>query len=163
MRIGVVADTHSRDLPQQMLKEFKTVDLIVHAGDFCDMKVANALKKIKPLEGVFGNMDDEKIRKVFPRRKILKLGDARIGLFHGEGAPQKVLESVQKEFKQEDVQAVIFGHSHEPFNEKKDNVLYFNPGSPNDSVFAPYLSFGILDLNKDGIKSRIIKIEDSNG
>ena len=47
MKIGVVADTHSLALPKQMLDDFKNVDLIIHAGDFCSMKVIEKLKKIK--------------------------------------------------------------------------------------------------------------------
>ena len=35
MKIGIVSDTHSMAIPQQLLDDFKGVDLIIHTGDFC--------------------------------------------------------------------------------------------------------------------------------
>ena len=159
MKIGVVADTHSLPLPAQMLKDFKGVDLIVHAGDFVSLDVVEDLRRIKEVAGVFGNMDGSEIRKIFPRSQILKLGGRAVGVFHGEGAPQTVLEKVKAEFAGKPVDAVIFGHSHQPLNQVIGHVLYFNPGSPNDVVRAPYLSYGILELTDKGIKGNIIKVK----
>ena len=161
MRIGVVSDTHSIPLPKQMLLDFKLVDLIIHAGDFCDTADYEALAKIKDVKGVYGNMDHAAIHKVFPRRQIFKVGDFSIGLFHGEGPPKTILEKVKAEFHGEKLDIVIFGHSHQPFNQKEGQTLYFNPGSPNDKIFAPYCSYGIIDLDQQGFSANHIKIEDS--
>lgn len=158
MRLGVLADTHSRPLPPAMLDDFKKVDGIIHAGDFCDLAVLAQLKKIKDVQGVYGNMDEVGIRKIFPRRQILVYGNFSIGLFHGEGPAEAVLDVVKKEFSGETVDAVIFGHSHRALSQQEGPVLYFNPGSPNDTVCAPCCSYGILDLG-DQIKARIIKIK----
>ena len=158
MKIGVVADTHSLPMPAQMLKDFKDVDLIVHAGDFCSFKTVEQLRKIKEVTGVFGNMDGSEIRKVFPRSQVLKVAGRAVGIFHGEGAAQTILEKVQAEFKGKKVDAVIFGHSHQPFNQVIDRILYFNPGSPTDIVRAPYRSYGILEVTDKGIKGNIIKV-----
>ena len=103
-------------------------------------------------------MDDSPIRKMFPRRQVIKLGQVRIGLFHGEGAPEKIVENVMSEFKNDALDIIIFGHSHKPFNEKKGGVLYFNPGSPNDMVFAPYRSYGLIEIREKEIKAQIIKV-----
>lgn len=150
MRIGVVSDTHSLELPRLMLKDFKSVDLIIHAGDFCDTADYEALAQIKEVKAVYGNMDTAAIRKLLPRRQIIKLGAFSVGLFHGEGPPKTILEKVKAEFQDDKVDMVIFGHSHQPFNQKIGNVRYFNPGSPNDTIFAPYCSYGIIEVaNKD--------------
>ncbi|MCB9772573.1 MAG: metallophosphoesterase family protein [Candidatus Omnitrophica bacterium] len=150
MRIGVVSDTHSLELPRLMLKDFKSVDLIIHAGDFCDTADYEALAQIKEVKAVYGNMDTPAIRKLFPRRQIIKLGAFSVGLFHGEGPPKTILEKVKSEFKDDKVDMVIFGHSHQPFNQIIGHVRYFNPGSPNDKIFAPYCSYGIVEVaNKD--------------
>src|SRR3989338_501411 len=108
MKIGVVADTHSLALPKQMLDDFKNVDLIIHAGDFCSTEVIEKLKKIKEVAGVWGNMDGQEVRRIFPRKKIIKQGKFTIGLFHGEGPPQTLLKVVEGEFKDTKVAAVIF-------------------------------------------------------
>jgi predicted phosphodiesterase len=68
-----------------------------------------------------------------------------------------LLDVLAEEFKSDNVNLIIFGHSHEPLNLKKGDCLYFNPGSPTDKVFAPYNSFGIIEIN-DKIEARIIKI-----
>ena len=159
MKIGVVADTHSKNLPKQMLDDFKGVELIVHAGDFCSLDVLEHFKKLKEVRAVHGNMDEHNVRKELPRRQVFNIGPFVIGIYHGEGAPNQLLDKVKEEFKTEKVDAVIFGHSHRPFNEVVDNVLYFNPGSPNDTIFAPYCSYGILDLSGPRIQGQIIKVK----
>ena len=54
---------------------------------------------------------------------------------------------------------IVFGHSHLPMNEYIKGVLYFNPGSATDTVFAPYRSYGIIEIKKDGtLNSNIYKI-----
>jgi len=158
MKIGVTADTHSQALPRQMLEDFKKVDLIIHAGDFCSMDVWEVLKKIKEVKGVYGNMDEPPVHKLLPRKQVIGCGNFSIGLFHGKGAAKNVLEVVQNEFKSTKVDCVIFGHSHQPLNEMIDHVLYFNPGSPTDLVVAPYRSYGLLDIDKN-IQAKIIKVK----
>ena len=162
MKIGVVSDTHSHELPAMMLEDFKKVDLIIHAGDLCSLDILENFKKIKEVKAVYGNMDGPEVRCVLPRRQIIPCGKFAIGLYHGEGHPQKLLNKVQAEFKGDQVNAVIFGHSHQPMNEEIDGVLYFNPGSPNDKVFAPYCSYGILEVN-DRIIGKIIKVRERDG
>ena len=160
MKIGIVADTHSHPLPVQMLNDFKKVDMIIYAGDFCSLAVLKALKDVKEVKAVYGNMDGADIRAVFPRSQILKFEEILIGLFHGEGARQTILETVKSEFAGQKVDAVIFGHSHQPLNEVIDKVLYFNPGSPNDKVFAPYCSYGILEVHHKEVRGSIIKVKE---
>ena len=156
-KIGVVSDTHSKPLPLQMLDNFKGVDLILHAGDICSPDILEDLKEIKEVKAVYGNMDEHEIRQLFPKRQIIKYGSFSIGLYHGGGHPEGLLAMVKKELRNEKVDAVVFGHSHQPFNQEIDGVLYFNPGSPTDTVFAPYPSYGILELG-DKIIGKIVKV-----
>lgn len=161
MTIGVVADTHSQDLPQQLVHDFQQVDLIIHAGDFSSMEEVNFFKGLGNVRAVFGNMDDISVRSVYPERDIFDCEGVRIGLFHGRGAAQAVLKSVQEEFKQEKeaLDIIIFGHSHHPFNEMINDILFFNPGSPNDRICAPYCSYGLLEIRNKKVKAKIIKIK----
>ena len=160
MKIGVVSDTHSHLIPKQLLDDFKTADLIIHAGDFCSTDDLNILKKIKKVRAVSGNMDGLEIRQILPVRDIFQLDGLMIGLYHGHGSPGKVLEIVQEEFKNDKVDVVIFGHSHYPVNETINDVLYFNPGSPNDVVRAPYCSYGILEIENGNVQAKIIKVKE---
>jgi hypothetical protein len=162
MKIGVIADTHISDcsgkLPDEVLAAFKNVDLIIHAGDLVDLGVLDILRRLsKDVKAVYGNMDPDQVRKELPVKQIISIGKHRVGIMHGYGNPQMLLDVLEKEFKSDNVSLIIFGHSHEPLNLKKGDCLYFNPGSPTDKVFAPYNSFGIIEIN-DKIEARIIKI-----
>ncbi|HDZ77334.1 MAG TPA: metallophosphoesterase, partial [Candidatus Omnitrophica bacterium] len=56
------------------------------------------------------------------------------------------------------IDVIVFGHSHRPFNEKRGETLFFNPGSPTDTFFSPYNSCGILKINNN-IHAEIIKLD----
>jgi hypothetical protein len=162
MKIGVISDTHIPDrakvIPQVILDEFKKVDMVIHAGDFVDLSVLKALRDVCPdLRAVWGNMDPYEIRKRLSEKEIIKVANYEIGVTHGYGHPDKLIDLMAKIFKDDRVDLIIFGHSHKPVNEKKDNILYFNPGSPTDKVFSPYNSYGIIEI-ADNIEARIIKI-----
>ncbi len=159
MNIGVISDTHSRAVPEQVLKELKKMDFVIHAGDIGSKSFFDEFKKINDVKAVYGNMDDGTLRSVLPRSQIILCASFAIGLFHGEGHPGHLVECVQKEFKDKKVDVIVFGHSHHPMNEIKDGILFFNPGSATDTVFAPFRSYGVLEIS-DVIKGRIIKIDE---
>lgn len=158
MKIGVISDTHSLGVPQAVMEAFKNFDCIIHAGDFMsqtDFKVWNDLNQ---LYAVFGNMDDADLKEKLPETLLIECEGVRIGIYHGRGPTQGVLQTVKDVFKKEQVDVVVFGHSHHPYNEREGSVLYFNPGSPNDIVTAPYCSYGILTVNaKRQVKGKIVK------
>lgn len=161
MKIGVISDTHipnaARELPRSIYEHFKGVDLIVHAGDFVDLKVLEDLKSIQSrVIAVHGNMDPQEVRKCLPAKQVIEIDGFHLGLIHGSGAPSGLVDAVKREF--EDVDVIVFGHSHSPLNEVKDGVLFFNPGSPTDKVFAPCNSVGILYVDKK-IRGEIIRLE----
>ena len=162
MRIGVVSDIHlsrPEDLPQEILRAFAEVDLILHAGDLVQLSILEELKKAGPkVVAVCGNMDSISVKRTLPDRQIIQAEQFRIGLTHGIGAPANVMETVKRTFKDEQVDCIVYGHSHSPQNEVHEGILYFNPGSPTDKVYAPYNSYGILEIDKK-ITGKIIKLE----
>lgn len=160
MKILVLADTHIPDrakkLPQVILEEAKKVDLIIHAGDLIDISVLNELKKINKVKAVAGNMDSSEVLKILPHKEIIAAGKFKIGLTHGEGAMNQLVEMAKNTFK-EKLDCIIFGHSHHPFSDFVEGTLMFNPGSVSDKIFAPFNSYGILEVN-DNIKAEIKRI-----
>jgi putative phosphoesterase len=159
MKIIVTADTHSEDLPQLLLKDIAGADLVIHVGDFADISVYRQLKALKDIRAVYGNMDGLDLRGILPRKAVFKCEDVMIGLFHGDGGPGKMFDNVRAAFVKEKVNVVVFGHSHEVFNQVVDGILYFNPGSPTDTFRAAYRSYGVLDINGGKVKGSIIKIK----
>ena len=159
MKIGVVSDTHSQPIPNQLLEDFKKVDLIIHAGDFCTVDDLHVFSAIGDVKGVYGNMDEPSLRKMLPEKLIFDLEGSLLGVWHGVGSAKTLLERVKDEFKHSHVRLVVFGHSHQPLNRKIDDILYFNPGSPNDVILAPYCSYGIIEARGKSIEGKIIKIK----
>jgi len=162
MRIGVISDTHITDkkeeLPPQIKEVFKGVDMIIHVGDLVNLSVLEKLKKICPnVKGVQGNMDPHEVRAVLPEKEIINAGKFKIGVIHGAGAPANLIEFTTEAFKNSHVDAILFGHSHNGTNMVKNGILYFNPGSPTDKVYAKMNSCGIIETNGK-IEARIIKI-----
>ena len=159
MKIGVISDTHipanAEEIPRKILEDFKGVELILHAGDLVELYVLDTLKEIAEVKVVFGNMDTPRVRKALPQKEIIEIKNFKIGLVHGWGAPDQLREVVRKEFR--DVDVIVYGHSHSPLNESIEDVLFFNPGSPTDKVFAPYNSYGILEID-DTIRGEIIRL-----
>ena len=158
MKIIALADTHSQPLPKALLQDLQSADLIVHAGDFSDPEVYEGLKAIKDIRAVYGNMDGMDLRDVLPKEMIFDCEGVKIALAHGEGNPDGIIPRLQKAFKGSGVQVVLFGHSHVPYNSMVDGVLFFNPGSPTDTIRSPYLSYGVLDVKDGKVKAKIVKL-----
>jgi hypothetical protein len=160
MRVLVISDTHSMELPDKVKNEFTKVDLVIHAGDVCSLEYFRELPKGVEIRGVKGNVDEPEMAREWPAKTFFNLEKVRVGLFHGRGPSRRVKDFVEEEFARDmdKVDVIIFGHSHHPCNERSQGVLFFNPGSPTDTVFAPYLSYGILDIKGDTLKARIVKI-----
>jgi putative phosphoesterase len=158
--IGVVSDTHmprhARVLPAALREGLHGVDFIVHCGDMVDAMAIPLLEAIAPLHAVAGNNDPSYLLQRFGKRKILEVGDVRIGVVHGhDGAGRSTLARAQNAFIDERVDAVLFGHSHIPYCERHDGVLYFNPGSPTDRRRQRQFSYGILRISGSAIEPRL--------
>lgn len=162
LRIGVISDTHipdrAKEIPKKIMDDFKNVDMIIHAGDLVDLAVLEKLKSVcSNVKAVWGNMDPDNLKKMLPEKEILKVGKHKIGVMHGYGAPDNLIAKLSAIFKGDGVDIIIFGHAHYSVNEKIDGVLFFNPGSATDKVFAAYNSYGIIEVN-DKIEAQVFKL-----
>jgi len=150
-KIGVLSDTHmysAEEIPAEILKVFPEMDLIVHAGDFVGSAVFEGLKRLGEVKAVYGNVDSMKLRGLLPDKELLIAGGRKIGVTHGWGGPEGIEQRVKELFN--DVDIIIYGHSHRAKIEQIGDVLFFNPG-------PGYQSFGILTIDDD-VKGEIIRI-----
>jgi putative phosphoesterase len=158
MKIGVISDTHLKEPHPEFKKmiefHFKDVEKIFHSGDFVDWSIAEYLSSQKELIAVCGNMDSLDIRKAFPQKRIIELKGFKIGLIHGGGSPFGIESHIRGEF--DEVDAIVYGHTHTPANHQVKNIYFFNPGSPTRS-FIHKATLGILHLGEK-IEGEIIKI-----
>lgn len=160
MKILVLSDTHiprvANDLPKQIYDEIANVDMILHAGDFVEKELLDKLQALRETKAVYGNMDSAGLRHLLKEREVIQVQNLRIALIHGYGAPKDLIENLKREFT--NVDAIIFGHSHAPLNTRQDGILFFNPGSPTDKIFASVNSYGILEVADEKIEGKIIKL-----
>lgn len=151
MKIGIISDTHARTIdgvPPLILKALETVDLIVHAGDFTEKAVLDALAAIAEVKAVSGNMDSLELKRVLPRTELFTVSGKKIGLAHGSGGPWRIAERVREQFTGADI--IIFGHSHEPCNRYIRGILLLNPGSARNS-------FGLVTID-DRIRAEVMRV-----
>ena len=159
MKIGVISDTHM-STPSEALYNlnngiFADVDMVLHAGDLTRIDVLDAFAG-KEVRAVCGNMDRQDVAARLPAVDVIAIEDYRIGLVHGWGTPRGIEERIMQSFK--DVHAIVYGHTHKPFNQMRNGILMFNPGSFSGSFLTGRdSSVGILTVD-DGIRGSIINI-----
>ena len=150
--IGILSDTHLRYPTDQFKrfveKTFRNTDMLVHAGDIVSLEVYEFLNNKFNLKAVCGNMDDMELRSLLPEKLTFELAGIRFGLIHGRGAPFGIEELVLREF--ENVDVIIFGHSHVPKSVKKGKTHLFNPGSYR-KPFTPPGTVGVCKIDESGI------------
>ena len=151
MKIAVLADTHVsllKHIPKMIIDAIPTVDLVIHAGDFTTVQVLKELKQLREVIAVQGNMDSSELRTILPAKEIVQIENRRIGITHGSGGPWGIEERVRRMFEGDQIDIIIYGHSHQSQNKVTDDILLFNPGKAIDS-------FGILTID-GGVKGEII-------
>jgi len=162
MRIVVISDTHmprgARALPARCVEELRGADAILHAGDFMRVEVLAMLQRLgPPVHGVYGNVDDEALRRMLPAARVVELGGARIGMLHDAGPRTGRLARMRFRFK--DADAVVFGHSHLPLHERGDDGFQiFNPGSPTERRAAPEHTMGIATVGEGRLHFELISL-----
>ncbi len=175
MRIGVIADTHipraMPSLPLRVKEIFRGVDLILHAGDICNIATLEELEEIAITIAVSGNRDDAMVHQYVEPKRVVEFANRRIGMIHGHrGGMSELLDALRAIFLRRprygqlydylqvqfsDVHCIIFGHTHQPYSGMHNGVLLFNPGA----VAAGYgakPSVGILSISHRSISGRIL-------
>lgn len=161
MKVVVLSDTHAEDLadlPERLLEDLRKADLIIHAGDYTSKNLLDQLRELGDLKGVHGNMDCDEVKRELPDKDIFEISGFKIGITHpSEGGSPVGLKSRAESKLGEDLDLIIYGHSHKPVNEKESNTIYFNPGSATGAFPARYKTYGILRI-EDEIEVEIVKI-----
>lgn len=133
MKLLVVSDTHIperlKELPEEILDAAKDADGIIHAGDFTGEEALWLFRGMgPPLYAVRGNMDVPGVAKALEDKLVFELGGVKIGLIHGFGPPEGLHQRVRK-LLPDDLDVLVFGHSHVPMLENDSGLLILNPGA----------------------------------
>lgn len=114
-----------------ILKYARQADEIWHAGDIGSLKVTDALAALRPVRGVYGNIDDHIIQKEFPLDNRFKCEEVDVYMTHIGGYPPQYNPRTRSLIQQNLPKLFICGHSHilKVMWDKKLNVLHMNPGA----------------------------------
>jgi putative phosphoesterase len=153
LEIGLISDTHGV-LRAGAVAALAGVAHVVHAGDVGTPAVLEALARIAPLTAVRGNNDHGAWANQLPERATLRIGDVRILVVHDRG------ELARDGRDSEEADVVVSGHSHAPRIERKDGVLYVNPGSAGPRRFRLPIALARLRIGRGGVDARIVELAD---
>ena len=159
--IGVISDTHiprrAKGLPLEVVAGLEGVELILHAGDILVGSVLEDLAQIAPVYAVHGNCDLGELKDGLPKDRLIKYAGFKIGLTHGHDYYRSSGFSISQVLEAfgEDVDAIVFGHSHRPYNKRINGILFFNPGSPTDKRFETLYSYGLIIPQKNRLIGQI--------
>ncbi len=129
--IGVISDTHGY-LPPAVLRSFRNVDAILHAGDVGSGEILTALGELAPGVAVRGNMDCGPWADRLAEKESVRIGDRFVHMIHD-------LMRLRPDAIRADCLAVVAGHTHRSCIEHRNGVLFLNPGSagaPRHGEFA---------------------------
>ncbi|RZU51791.1 hypothetical protein EV385_3626 [Krasilnikovia cinnamomea] len=145
MRLLLIADTHvpqrAKDLPAQLWAAVDAADVVLHAGDWVDVSLLDALEaRAARVIGCYGNNDGPPLRERLPEVARAELGGVRFAVIHETG--QAAGREARCAARFPDVDVLVFGHSHIPWDTVAPGGLrLLNPGSPTDRRRQPHHTY----------------------
>jgi putative phosphoesterase len=156
-KILIISDTHSY-LDPRLMEHVEWCDQIWHGGDWGDVSVSDTLSAIKPVMGVYGNIDGTSVRQTYPLINHFYCEEVLVGMTHIAGAPSKYKPDALKCFEIQLPEIFVCGHSH-ILQVKRDlnrkGMLFINPGAAGQHGFHPVQT--AIRLKIDG--KRIFDVE----
>lgn len=140
----ILADTHvpqrAKDLPAEVWAQVEAADVVVHAGDWVTPGLLDELEaRSARLVGVWGNNDGPELRRRLPEVARVELAGMRWGVVHETGAKVRREERMRAAYP--DLDVLVFGHSHIPWDTGYDGLRLLNPGSPTDRRREPHCTY----------------------
>ena len=146
--IGLISDTHGL-LRKEVIENLNDCDLIIHTGDIGKIEVIESLKKISQVEYIRGNCDKDK--NIAKEDKIIDVYNKRMYLIHD-------ISKIKVDLKKENIDIVIYGHSHKHNIYEDDGILYINPGSVGPRRFKLPITMIKLHLFDNNINEENIEL-----
>jgi putative phosphoesterase len=148
--VGVISDTHGLLRPEA-IDALRGAELIVHAGDVGNADVLDALRAIAPTTAVRGNVDTGAWGATLPATEVVEVGRVRLYVLHD-------ISTLDLDPKAAGFAVVIFGHSHRPSAERRNNVLYLNPGSAGPHRFSLPIAVARLKVTGERVSHEIMEL-----
>lgn len=149
--IGVISDTHGLVRPEAVAA-LRGSDLIVHAGDVGHPAVLEALRAVAPVVAVRGNNDHGAWAEELSATEVVERAGVLLYVLHD-------LAELDIDLKAAGFHAVIAGHSHQPKLERREGVLYLNPGSAGPRRFKLPVALARVRVHAASIDAELVELE----
>jgi len=158
-KLLIMSDTHGdTTLAEKVLGMNPDVDIVIHLGDYC--KDADKLQQLYPhirFEYVYGNCDF--IIGNVPAEKLIEVEGQRILLTHGHRYSVKWgIEKLQDKAHNDNIQLLLFGHTHMQQVSYGPGHIILNPGSITDPRDGNRESYAIVIINNEKIDVELKKV-----
>jgi putative phosphoesterase len=153
-RIGLLSDTHGY-LDPRVFKFFADCDEVWHAGDLGTEEVAEQLAGFKPLRAVHGNIDDPRLRQLYPLDDRFVCEQLDVWITHIGGYPGRYAPRVRSALRKQPPKLFITGHSHVlrvMRDVKLSNLLHLNPGAAGKQGFHTIRTMMLFEVHGAEIK-----------
>jgi putative phosphoesterase len=150
MIVGVISDTHGLLRPEA-IAALKDSELIIHAGDVGDPGVLERLRAIAPTIAVRGNVDTAPWAAALPLTEVVQTAGLQMYVLHN-------LADLDLDPQAAGFAAVISGHTHRPIAERRNDVLYLNPGSAGPRRFTLPIAVARLQVDGSRLSHEIIEL-----
>jgi uncharacterized protein len=149
--LGVISDTHGLLRPQAVAA-LRGSDLIIHAGDVGDAAIIAELRVAAPVFAVRGNIDTEPWAKRLPASDVVEVGQLLFYVLHN-------IADLDLDPPTAGFAAVVYGHSHRPAIERRDGVLYLNPGSAGPRRFKLPVTVARVTISGSEMWPEIVELD----
>lgn len=154
----VLSDTHATsdtELTGAAATAVDDADLVLHAGDFMTEAVLDSFRDVADeFRGVHGNNDDPGVTQRLPETTTFEYRGVQIAATHRSRSGTTGLTMLGR---QQNVDLVVFGHSHRPTVEETDELTLLNPGSHAQPRGARQ-SFAVLEPTESGLEGRLVTV-----
>ena len=152
-KIGLLSDTHGH-WDDKYITHFNECDEIWHAGDIGSMEVAEKFEAFKPFRAVYGNIDGQDLRQVYPENNRFTVEGVDMLMTHIGGYPGRYDRRIKNLLFAKPPQLFISGHSHilKVMFDKKIQTLHMNPGAAGIYGFHQVRTLLCFVLDKGDIR-----------
>ena len=140
-KIGIISDTHGLLRPE-VAEALRGCEAILHGGDVNKPEIIEQLKQIAPTYVVRGNNDKEWAKEL-PESMTVSLCGIRFFMVHNKKHIPKSEDSLQ------DVDIIVYGHSHKYEEKYESRRLSLNPGSCGPRRIKHTITFAVLEVEDD--------------
>jgi putative phosphoesterase len=150
MKIGIISDTHGLLRPEALVA-LTGVDHILHAGDVGGEAILDVLRAIAPVTAIRGNIDRMGTPALLPATEAIEVGGKLFYLIHS-------VHDLDLNPQAAGIDCVVSGHSHTPGMDRRDGVLFLNPGSAGPRRFKLPVTLALVTIEREGLDAAIVPL-----